>query len=246
MEHKIAESNISGDIAAAVCMAIDELGAKDLVDQQLLFEILRNPSLIKSLTSSNLSLKESTSVTNANMLVDKSCQEIEQCPNVEQRGSDGPFDARATFHVDGQFHPSSSMHHSSTLVAASLPNGNGNANQLGNCHLSIPSSHFYPMSNGVYQSEVREMAPQGTVRGYSDPNHHFSQSNSPFPAALQRGFQMSQFHESGVSDATPLAQTCRDAARQGNGIRGNRSVGNPSRKLCMYFNTPRGCRNGDK
>jgi hypothetical protein len=57
------------------------------------------------------------------------------------------------------------------------------------------------------------------------------------------------------SEGTPLAQTCRDAARQGSGanVRGGNGIVSrgfvgipPMRKPCIYFNTPRGCRKGEK
>lgn len=52
--------------AAAACMVVNTLGGSDLVDQELLIEILRNPALIKSLTCSDQIPKELAVLANGN------------------------------------------------------------------------------------------------------------------------------------------------------------------------------------
>eukprot|EP00250_Pteridium_aquilinum_P019221 c24351_g1_i1 orf=200-1963(+) len=52
-----ADPNIAA-VAAAACMAVKALGESDLVDETLLLEILKNPSLLKSLTQSDQVMKD--------------------------------------------------------------------------------------------------------------------------------------------------------------------------------------------
>lgn len=57
-----ADSNIAA-VAAAACMVVKSLGESDLVDEKLLLEILKNPSLLKSLTCSNRVIKNKSQNT---------------------------------------------------------------------------------------------------------------------------------------------------------------------------------------
>ncbi|KAH6557636.1 hypothetical protein KP509_1Z102600 [Ceratopteris richardii] len=244
-------------MAATACLAVKALGASKLIDEALLFELLRNPSLIDSLACSD-KLSKGKSLCQGEVDASLTMPSY-QGSNANSLSSNMiGYGTNSLYMIDPQrkqrnINGKSYLHKS---MNASVP---GKINQYNPVHL-FKASHEISKMDIFNQEKISKASDTCTIRAVHDEHKMGSQKdfyNDPFvqygnlhtrmtanlysPTCLPSTFNMNMYSQQQVWAMQVGRRTnCHDKTAQNV----NTKVENRKRKLCMYFNASKGCRYG--
>ncbi|KAH7447824.1 hypothetical protein KP509_01G123100 [Ceratopteris richardii] len=280
-----AESNIAA-AAAAACVALKALGGNDLVDEILLFEILKNPSLLEPLRCSerfNRAKGNDQEIHFANQDVD---------PSLEGSLDGEPYLSTFTTSILARKYGVSKVSpermpvvaNGSTLTRGSM---DINLSTAVTSHSSVGLPAPYPCSGPLISTDTTSISAPQPLRicekmnenSKTEPfyqankfekSHMHSHISSEDEIRGQNGLQMcddmqmamtyspSKTHwspcNSNKQRHTFTAEHMSNRPCEGSNIFSRKNIihnannkgGIRARKFCIYFNTSRGCRNGER
>ncbi|KAI5079876.1 hypothetical protein GOP47_0005355 [Adiantum capillus-veneris] len=267
--NRIVDSKIAAT-AVAACMVVRAWGKSNLVDEKLLIEILKNPSLLKSLTSSHNSMEGKCQDQDTNMQV----AEGHLLPT-----DSGAESQKSPASVPGHWGDGVDINESHKMAASSLESTRMQEFNNLSCRsmnpfpqTSIPTS--YPCRSAALNmdsaqkrfenrprvhrrinenskmnsvsSNLMEDAPYG-------PRHEMRNKNGNGKDMHTHGTQASSLLTDDSQQRHPMqaeatkyrsAEDCK-LPRKTNAFRMSSKTGGRAKRNCMFYNTPRGCRNGE-
>ncbi|MCO5572352.1 hypothetical protein L7F22_026105 [Adiantum nelumboides] len=283
----IADSNVAA-AAAAACMVVQALGESDLVDKKLLLEILKNPSLLTSLTTADnvkgRNQDHDKGPPGVRQAAPQSCSVhtksgacLNQSPtSVLAQWGDSPCDC-AGMTISQRFMPTvgtrTHMHGSVSLnsfLSTELP-------KSFSCSISKSSKAIMQKGNDCPSSEHKQVLDVPKLNAFSKSTVNEVPSLQDFRPGVETGSKNDRIsnslhychmqappHISSTFRASPTLLPIKDLplkcsmqepqkyrSTEASSLKSKTTVystfkaGGRSKRLCMYFDTPRGCRNGD-
>lgn len=277
----LADSNMAA-AAAAACIVVKALGESDLVDEKLLLELLKNPSLLKSLTcySSNNMNGKSQDQDNTTGSSSSSLQVAHQEPASSSKLNRSPVSVLAEWgdgistnnlhrfgpnvngSTDVQLSTNVSCMSSNPLPPTSLPTpypcSNLDSSRVlvhegAECTPRICSEEIPETSRTIPNdpfSNKHVYVPRVGLNGSNKDPYAYMQAamatNSPFSVHSDPLPSKDVLHRDLMQLGPLKYRSNEDSAvkRKMGSYSSSSRIGGRTPRLCMYYNSPRGCRNG--